>query len=82
MEIGGILGWRPDDIYRATIPELLLMFRGWQRAQGIDPDKGAAGSKAMSRAEYEKLKARLQQAQAKKAAGDVATRTGTAATSA
>ncbi|WP_374764262.1 phage tail assembly chaperone [Yunchengibacter salinarum] len=41
MELAGMLGWSPDTLARATLPELLAHLRGWQRAHGIDPD-GAA----------------------------------------
>jgi hypothetical protein len=29
-----VLGWRPDEIRRATIPDLLACFDGWVASQG------------------------------------------------
>ena len=46
LELGGMLGWVPDTVYRATLPELMLALRGFQRARGIDPD---AASDVMTR---------------------------------
>jgi len=34
-----MLGFRPKDIFALTVPELMLCMRGWQRANGIDPEK-------------------------------------------
>ncbi|NVJ71374.1 MAG: hypothetical protein HWE08_13515 [Alphaproteobacteria bacterium] len=34
-----MLGQRPCETMRQTLPELDLAVRGWQRANGIDPDR-------------------------------------------
>ncbi len=39
LEIAALLGLSCFEIYRMTLPEVLLMLRGWQRSRGIDPDK-------------------------------------------
>ncbi len=39
MEFGlGVLGWSPDQFWHSTPTELRAALRGWQRAQGVDPD--------------------------------------------
>lgn len=45
----------PDVFWRSTLPELMFMVRGWQRARGIDPDKAAGDT--ISRADYDAVKA-------------------------
>ncbi len=42
------------------------MYRGWQRSQGIEPDTPKS-SAAMSRSDYERLKAKVKADQAKAA---------------
>ncbi len=37
--MGAMLGQRPDQTLKQTLPELCLALRGWQRANGVDPDK-------------------------------------------
>jgi len=37
MLTGASLGWSPHDIFRATLPELLLAIEGWRQARGIKP---------------------------------------------
>ncbi len=38
IEAGAMIGQRPECTLLQTLPELKLALRGWQRAQGIDPD--------------------------------------------
>ena len=55
--MGGILGWTPQDTAAATLPEILLAVRGWQRSMGVDPDRPQPASHTpMTRARYEDLK--------------------------
>jgi len=39
VEAGAMLGFQPADTLALTLPEMLLCMRGWQRANGVDPDK-------------------------------------------
>ncbi|MBL4838425.1 MAG: hypothetical protein JKY34_12695 [Kordiimonadaceae bacterium] len=58
--MSGMMGWTPDQLYRATWPELIFHFRGFQKANGIDPDNETPSKgSSMSRDEYEQLKAQL-----------------------
>ena len=34
--IAGAMGWTPDTLYRATLPELLAHYDGWLKANGAD----------------------------------------------
>jgi len=34
-----MLGFAPRDTFLLTLPELMLCLRGWQRANGLDPNK-------------------------------------------
>jgi len=38
----GGMGWTPDRILASSLPQILMCFRGWQRANGVDPDIPAA----------------------------------------
>jgi len=49
-----MVGQRPTETMKQTLPELKLAMRGWQRAHGIDPDKNN-GTNAMSRARLMEL---------------------------
>ncbi|UTW56191.1 hypothetical protein [Kordiimonas sp. SCSIO 12610] len=33
-----MLGWPPDTLYGATVPELMLALQGWKRANGYAVD--------------------------------------------
>lgn len=56
MERAGALNWDIDKLNRATLPEFIHFFRGWQRANGIDPDAEVSSiSKPMTRREAEEL---------------------------
>jgi len=41
VELGAMLGQSPRQTFRQTLPELKLRLRGWQRANGINPDTGS-----------------------------------------
>lgn len=43
--MSGAMGWRPKDFWSATFAEFFYCFRGWQRSQGIDPEKDAGITK-------------------------------------
>ena len=51
MERAGALGWSPETLANATLPELIYHFRGWQRANGIDPDATTNLTGPMTKAE-------------------------------
>lgn len=51
IEAGAMAGQRPEHTLKQTLPELKLAVRGWQRAQGADPDS-QKNTKTMS---YERL---------------------------
>ena len=57
-EMAGMVGWSTGQLYAATWPELLFFFRGFQKANGVDPD-GDNAAPALSRSEYEEMKGRL-----------------------
>lgn len=70
--MGGVLGWSLDQLYSATVQEALLAFRGWQRANGVDPDdQQVRKAKPMTRDRYEALK---EQAEIDKALKELAER--------
>lgn len=48
------MGWRPDDVRGCLLLDFAAAFRGWQRAQGIDPD---GSMRPMTRAELRELMA-------------------------
>lgn len=59
--MGGVLGWSLDQLYGATVQEALLAFRGWQRANGVDPDnQQVRKAKPMTRDRYEALKEQVE----------------------
>ena len=37
--MAGQCGWQPSEFWNSTFYELYFMHRGWQMANGIDPDK-------------------------------------------
>ena len=41
MEAGFLVGWTPDQVKRATLPELNLALRAYLRRIGKDPDRAA-----------------------------------------
>ena len=55
-ERAAAMGWTPQVLQKATIPELIYSFRGWQRANGIDPDAEVSRANVpISRTEAEYL---------------------------
>lgn len=36
--MAGLVGWSPETFWAATLPELYYAVRGWQRANGQNPD--------------------------------------------
>lgn len=56
MERAGAIGWDNEKLNRATLPEFIHFFRGWQRSKGIDPDAVVqAASKPITKAEAKEL---------------------------
>ncbi len=55
-ERAAAMGWTPEVLHKATLPEMIYSFRGWQRANGIDPDAEVSRANvAMLRFEAEEL---------------------------
>ncbi|WP_417462858.1 hypothetical protein [Kordiimonas sp.] len=49
-----MMGLCPLSVVKITLPELRIQMRGWQRANGINPDAERA-AKAMSRSRFLEL---------------------------
>lgn len=56
--MGGVLGWRPTEVYKSTIPEIFHAMNGWKRSQGIDPDTPRGGP-TMTTADLEAAERRI-----------------------
>ena len=52
--MAGQLGWSPSDFWQSTYAELHYMYKGYLKANGIDPDHQ---KQSMTLEEYERLKA-------------------------
>lgn len=56
MERAGALGWSVEQLNKATLPEFIHFFRGWQRSKGIDPDAEVSRANVpMTRGEAQEL---------------------------
>lgn len=57
LEHGGAMGWTPDQVLACGVGQFGAAFRGWLRAQGVDPDNPPP--KPFGRADLERLKEKV-----------------------